>query len=107
MTMNKIYQELNACAAVCNICNSASLSEGNVTALARCIELTRECAELCQLTASLLTRHSANTDKFLRLCSEVCEVCAEECEKHDHQHCQRCAGVCHRCSEMCLLEQIQ
>ncbi|MGL4880288.1 MAG: four-helix bundle copper-binding protein [Waterburya sp.] len=34
------------------------------------------------------------------LCSQ-CDRCAEACEKHDHEHCKRCAASCRRCAESC------
>ena len=102
MENNQILKELNACAILCNICYTACLNEEDVSVMTRCIELNRECADLCQLTASLLIRDSEHINKFLHLCGEICEACAEECEKHEHEHCQRCAQVCRTSAEMCL-----
>src|SRR5438132_1714842 len=104
MEDNKMLKELNACMTQCNVCYNACLHEKDVAMLIRCIELDRECAEICQLTASLFARGSVNIDKFLKLCAEICRLCAEECEKHMHDHCQKCAHICRSCSEMCLLE---
>ncbi|WP_373711169.1 four-helix bundle copper-binding protein [Jeotgalibaca porci] len=28
-------------------------------------------------------------------------MCADECEKHDHNHCQECAKACRACEEAC------
>ncbi|WP_394345089.1 four-helix bundle copper-binding protein [Antarcticibacterium arcticum] len=28
-------------------------------------------------------------------------MCAEECAKHDHEHCKKCAQVCNECAEAC------
>ena len=102
MEDHKILRELNACATLCNICFSACLNEEDVSIFARCIELDRECADICQLTASVFARDSENADKFLKLCAEICEACADECEKHEQEHCQKCAHVCRTCTEMCL-----
>ncbi|MBD2729377.1 four-helix bundle copper-binding protein [Nostoc sp. FACHB-892] len=27
-------------------------------------------------------------------CAEACDRCASECEKHDNDHCKRCAQSC-------------
>jgi hypothetical protein len=35
------------------------------------------------------------------LCAEVCDDCAAECEKHEHDHCQACAGACRKCADEC------
>jgi flavoprotein len=39
---------------------------------------------------------------FLRLCVEMCERCADECEKHPHDHYKACALACRKCAELCL-----
>jgi hypothetical protein len=31
----------------------------------------------------------------------MCEDCADECEQHDHDHCQVCAEVLRECAESC------
>ena len=101
MENSQILHQLNACAAICNICYEACLNEEDIAMLSRSIELTRDCADLCQLSAAALTRDSEFVDSILKLCADVCETCAMECEKHEHEHCQRCAGVCRKCAEMC------
>jgi len=102
MENNQILKELNACATLCNMCFNGCLNERDVTIFARCIELNRECADFCQLTASALTRDSENIDKYLSMCAELCQLCADECEKHTNNHCKKCAEVCLTCAEICL-----
>ena len=101
MENNQLLLQLNACATVSNSCFNDCLNEKDFTMLARCVELARECSEICQLTSSFISRDSENVDKLLKLCFEICNTCEEECEKHDYEFCQRCARVCKRCSEMC------
>src|SRR5205085_1292405 len=97
----EILPELNACVIACNVCYNACLNEEDVSMMARCIELNRECADICQLTASVLSRESENADKYLKLCADICEVCADECKKHDMGHCRDCARACSNCSVLC------
>jgi len=35
------------------------------------------------------------------LCADVCRACAEECSRHDMDHCQQCAEACRRCEQAC------
>jgi hypothetical protein len=98
----KILQELKACITLCDICFINCLSEDNATQMNECISLSRECAEICQLTASLLTRDSKRIDKYLKICSEACNACAEHCEKYEMEYCRFCAAVCRVCSKMCF-----
>lgn len=69
--------------------------------MAHCIELDRDCAEICFLAAKLLLRDSEISHKFLAVCEEACRKCAEECGMHDHDHCKRCAEACRRCEQAC------
>jgi len=101
MDNNQILKELNACTALCNICFEVCLNTDDVTYLARCIELTRECAEVCQMASSMIARDSENIDKYLRLSAEIAETCANECKKHDYEFCEKCTQVCNTCASMC------
>jgi hypothetical protein len=102
MEYDKMISELEACAQACNVCFTSCLNEEDVSLMARCIELTRECAEACQIAASMVARDSENADKFLRLSAEITMACDEECSKHQLEHCQNCAKICRRCSVLCL-----
>ncbi len=97
----KIIRQLNDCAIECNHCFSECLNEKDITMLARCIELDRECADVCQMTASLLARDSEHAHELMQLCAKVCEACADECSKYQNDHCKRCADICRKCAETC------
>jgi hypothetical protein len=38
---------------------------------------------------------------MLELCARVCDECAIECERHDHEHCKLCAQMCRECAADC------
>jgi hypothetical protein len=101
----EIIRELNACTDECNHCYNECLNEKDVTMLARCIELDRECADICQWTASFLARDSEHAHDLIQLCAKICEACADECTKHDMEHCRQCARACRACSETLLHHQ--
>lgn len=69
--------------------------------MARCIALDMDCAEICALAAAFMARGSDNARALCGLCAEVCQACGDECGKHRHDHCRRCAEVCRRCAEEC------
>mgnify|MGYP000589590815 CR=1 FL=1 len=102
MEHHKILKELNACAALCNICYYNCLAEEDVKMMSRCIQLDRDCADICLLTASYFARGSENVEKIVALCADICLQCAEECEKHHHDHCKKCAIACRTCYDMCI-----
>lgn len=105
MAHEKNHELLNAlynCVSECNHCATACLDELDVQMLTRCIKLNLSCADVCQLTATLIARGSEHGNHLLQECAEICEACAEECEKHDHmEHCRSCAEVCRICAEAC------
>ena len=51
-------QACSNCAIVCETCAAACLREDDVKMMARCIELDRDCADLCALAAVLMARDS-------------------------------------------------
>ena len=102
MSYNReLIQKLAECAAACENCMDSCLSEENIGMMVRCIRLDRDCAKICQLTASFITSHSEHAMHVIKECIEICEQCAAECEKHDHNHCQECARACRECAEAC------
>lgn len=98
----KTIQLLNHCVAECNHCITACLDEQNAQMLSKCIKLNIDCAQICSLTASLLARGSEHGEHLMKECAEVCDACAEECEKYSHlEHCKKCAEACRACAEEC------
>ena len=96
-----LINTLIECALACERCMSACLEEQDVTIMAYCIELDRDCAEICFLGSRLLLRDSEMAHQYLKICEEACRICAEECSLHKHDHCQECARACWRCQEAC------
>lgn len=99
----EILTALQNCIAECNHCTTACLNEDNVKMLSRCIKLDIDCAEVCSVTAALITRGSEIAPQFVQLCADVCKMCEEECEKHQdmHSHCKDCAEACRNCYNAC------
>ncbi|MCC2597819.1 four-helix bundle copper-binding protein [Allopusillimonas soli] len=90
-----------ACATECDHCAASCLGEQDVKAMARCIKLDMDCAQICRLAASYMARGSEFAQALCRLCADVCQACGDECAKHQMDHCQRCAEACRRCAEEC------
>ena len=91
------------CAAHCEACADACLEEGDPE-LTRCIRADLDCADICAATAKVVGRagrSGAPWVELVRVCQEACRNCAEECVKHDHEHCRVCAEACRRCEQAC------
>jgi hypothetical protein len=71
----------------------------------QCIRSCSDCADVCEATARLGARRTGSNEQVLKetleLCARVCDSCALECDKHDHEHCRLCAQICRECAEDC------
>ena len=101
-TMKNVIEALYFCAAQCNRCYIACAREADPSAFERCRMLDRECEDICRLTGQLLERGSENGHLFMKLCGQICEKCAAECEKHKEEHCRVCADACRKCAQLCM-----
>ena len=96
----------------------ADLSAVDRDALIHCIEecvscaqarirSDEDCADLCNATARMLSRHpgyDANvTRTVLQACIIVCRSCGDECASHASQreHCRVCAEARRSCEQAC------
>lgn len=97
-----------ACSQSCTACADACLSEQNVADLRKCIRSNMDCADICDTTGRVLSRHTgydANlTRAVLEACAQACKSCGDECAHHAErgmEHCRVCAEECRRCEAAC------
>lgn len=96
-----------ACAQACTACADACLSEKHVQDMTKCIRTDLDCADICDATGRVLSRHTgydANLSRaIVQACIQACKTCADECEKHGnrHEHCKLCAEACRYCAQKC------
>jgi hypothetical protein len=95
------------CTQTCTVCADACLGEADVAQMVSCIRLNLDCADVCHVTGTLMTRPSHRDAPALRAqlqaCVEICRACADECARHGHhmEHCRVCAESCRACTEAC------
>jgi hypothetical protein len=97
------------CGQTCTQCADACLGEPDRPQdLARCIRLNLDCADVCMVTARMLSRrtgYDADLGRaMLEACAVACRVCGDECEHHAEHgmaHCRICAESCRACEEAC------
>lgn len=97
----QLLQTLHECMAACNHCFDACLKEDHVQMMTECIRLDRECADICNYLEQGITRGTPFLSELAAICAKICEACGNECKKHDHDHCQKCAEACFKCAEAC------
>ena len=104
----KCAYECAQCSLVCVTCADACLHEEKPSALAACIRLNMDCADVCSATARLISRPSHGNMSSLRTqlqaCRTICLACSEECRQHGNmgmEHCKVCADCCEACIRAC------
>lgn len=102
----RCIEECFNCSQACTACADACLSEPEAAALTKCVRHNLDCADICDTTGRVLSRHTgydANlTRAVLEACAMACESCGDECERHRmHEHCRLCADACRRCEQAC------
>ena len=98
-TLETLVEKVRACQKACNMCFAACLKEDHM--MAECIRSDRECADMCGIVLDFSQRESKLFPDLVAVCARACGMCAEECEKHYHDHCQECAKACRECEEAC------
>ncbi len=101
MKYESVNKALIECAAACDHCFDANFDEQAIRMMERCIRLTRDCADICRLTVSVLSRDSEVAKVLLRACADICKSCAEACKEHQAPHAQACGEACIRCMKAC------
>ncbi len=91
------------CAAVCNHCASSCTKEPDAAKYADCIQQTMECAVICYATAELMSLGGMHVKELAKLCSKMCDMCADHCKDFPVEHCEECAEACVKCAEACEL----
>ncbi len=100
---DQLLDVLERCMTACEICASELLDSTNARDYQRCIELSRDLADICGSTARFVARGSEFKDRYLSLCATACKECKDECRKVSVATAQHCADVCHECHLACVL----
>ena len=89
-------------------CADACIAEARAAEamdMTQCIRLCLDCSDICEATSRLGLRRTGDDQPMLRelleVCARMCEQCAAECERHDHDHCKLCAQICRECAADC------
>ena len=68
--------ECNRCAQACYECFKACLNESDVKARKNCISILVECAQMCQMSSSLMSMNGQFIKEHCKLCATICDKCA-------------------------------
>ena len=87
-------------AAIMNSCADACVYEMTQDQMDRssCIRRCLDASDACTAFYRIASRRTAGNVTVMKSLSEAviiaCKVCAEECAKHDNEHCRRCERMC-------------
>ncbi len=101
MRNEKLITALGNCINHCNYCADACLDEDDIKKMVDCIRIDRVCAEACAALNQILTIDNKKVKGLVEYCKSVCSACADECEKHETDHCKNCAKACRECEKAC------
>ena len=101
MRNEKLISALGNCINHCNYCADACLDEDDVKKMVDCIRTDKVCAEVCSTLNQVLATSYKDVKGLVEYCKKVCQACADECGKHEAQHCKDCAKACKECVSAC------
>ncbi|MFT3859524.1 MAG: four-helix bundle copper-binding protein [Aquabacterium sp.] len=100
-TFGVCIEACQACANACDHCAAACLREDDPKPMVDCIAMDMDCAQICRLASSFMSRDSVHSAAVCTLCADICDACGKVCSQHPMDHCQACAVACKRCADEC------
>ena len=97
----KYLPAIEACQRCLVDCQDCLMQMAGKKSMNDCPACCVQCVAACQVCIQMLAGGSRFAGDYAALCAKVCTYCAEQCEAHDHDHCQRCATSCRACAEAC------
>ncbi|MFZ5968416.1 MAG: four-helix bundle copper-binding protein [Bacillota bacterium] len=91
------------CEAVCEHMTTFLMRSHNPHMRMMQLQLLRDCADVCGLTAKCIARMSPLAKCIANLCAYVCDMCGNECMKFPDPESQSCARICHHCARECRM----
>lgn len=101
MNIIHLTNTVQDCETVCEDMTTYVRKRPDVEQRRRQLQLLRDCADICGLTAKYLARKSPFSNSIACLCAYICEICGNECLRHPDPESQNCARVCLNCAEEC------
>lgn len=65
------------------------------------LNLLMDCARMCNTNADFILRNSPYHPQTCGITADICDECADTCDRFEEDFMKECASVCRRCSESC------
>lgn len=100
--MLSCLEECRKCEKICQDTLRYCQDEGGDHAEPSHLALLRDCAKICETSATFLALGSPQHVAVCRACAEICKACEESCEQWpDDPKMKACADACRSCFESC------
>jgi hypothetical protein len=102
--MKECAEACGHCEATCNetFHHCVAQAAAGKTEHARMAQMVIDCAAFCNLSATMMARHSALMVESCRACGEACRHCAEHCSSSaSDEMMKKCVAACRKCEESC------
>ncbi|RSK29290.1 four-helix bundle copper-binding protein [Bacillus sp. HMF5848] len=101
MFPNPLVNTIQHCAATCDHMITHLICHEDINCRRQQLLLLRDCADICNLTASFVARNSHFARMLAGVCANICEACGRECAQFPDYHSQHCSQVCLHCAKEC------
>lgn len=99
--MDQCIEDCATCGHAAARCVDACLGGEQAGSMAQCIRLCLDCVTITAACADMCGRTSPFAGQIARVCVDVCNACAAECEKGEGEVMRQCAEACRRCAQTC------
>lgn len=89
------------CYQICVETTTRCLNMGGKHAGLEHINLLMDCARICNINADFMLRNSTYYPQTCGITGDICDECADTCDRFDDDFMKECASVCRRCAESC------
>lgn len=100
-TSQMVLPVVQHCEAVCEYTLTVIMGRPDVQMRVQQMQLLRDCADICTLTAKFIARCSVFAREIAALCAQICEACGNHCLRHPDPESQYCGRVCLHCAQLC------
>ena len=99
-TLDRLAREARRCEQLCAACtrHCAAMVKMGMAEHRRTLAVSRDCGEICGLTAKIADRRGPDIAAMARACAEACELCSRECGRYPNT---KVMAVCARQSQAC------
>ena len=102
-SMDECIRNCTECHTICMKTVTHCLGVGGKHADQAHIRMLLDCAQICATSADFMTRGSPLHRLTCGACAEICQQCADDCERMagGDQQMLQCVEMCRRCAASC------